>query len=80
MPLTVEMSHVRDVPPAGVPRRSLVEHVRGTWRRVWMWVDRILAQGDSDRIGGRIIMDGEFKAERITHQVSASTFCVLKAA
>ena len=45
-----------------------------------MRVDRILAQGDSDSIGGRIIVDGELKAGRITHEVNASTFCVLKAA
>jgi hypothetical protein len=45
-----------------------------------MRVDRILAQGDSHSIVRRIIVDDELKAERITHEVNASSFCVLKAA
>lgn len=40
----------------------------------------IVAQGDSDTIGCRIIVDGEVKAERISNEVNAYTFCVLKAA
>jgi hypothetical protein len=40
----------------------------------------VLAQGDSDRIGCRIVVDGEVKAERISNQVSAFTYCMLKAA
>jgi hypothetical protein len=40
----------------------------------------VLAQGDSDSIGCRILVDGVVKAEKITHEVSAFTFCVLKAA
>lgn len=43
-------------------------------------VGSIVAQGDSDSIGCRIVVDGVVKAERITHEVSAFTFCVLKAA
>lgn len=39
----------------------------------------IAAQGDSDSIGCRIVVDGEVKAEKITHEVSAFTFCRLKA-
>lgn len=39
----------------------------------------IAAQGDSDSLGCRIIVDGEVKAEKITHAVSAFTFCRLKA-
>jgi len=39
-----------------------------------------LAQGDSDSIGCRIVVDGEVKAERISNQVSAFTYCILKAA
>ena len=40
----------------------------------------IVAQGDSDSIGCRIVMDGEVKAERISNEVNAFTFCLLKAA
>jgi Mycobacterium membrane protein len=40
----------------------------------------VLAQGDSDSIGCRIVVDGEVKAERISNQVSAFTYCILKAA
>jgi hypothetical protein len=43
-------------------------------------VGSIVAQGDSDSIGCRIVVDGEVKAEKITHEVSAFTFCLLKAA
>jgi Mycobacterium membrane protein len=38
------------------------------------------AQGESDSIGCRIVVDGEVKAEKITHEVGAFTFCLLKAA
>jgi uncharacterized membrane protein len=40
----------------------------------------IVAQGDSDSIGCRIVVDGEVKAERISNEVNAYTFCLLKAA
>jgi hypothetical protein len=40
----------------------------------------IVAQGDSNSIGCRILVDGDVKAERITHEVNAFTFCLLKAA
>jgi Mycobacterium membrane protein len=43
-------------------------------------VANIVAQGDSDSIGCRIVVDDVVKAERITHGVSALTFCLLKAA
>jgi Mycobacterium membrane protein len=43
-------------------------------------VGNIVAQGTSDSIGCRIIVDGEVKAERIGHGVNAFTFCLLKAA
>ena len=43
-------------------------------------VGNIMAQGDSDSIGCRIVVDGEVKAERISNQVSAFTYCTLKAA
>ena len=40
----------------------------------------IVAQGDSASIGCRITVDGEVKAEKITHEVSAFTFCQRKTA
>jgi hypothetical protein len=40
----------------------------------------LVAQGDSDSIGCRIVVDGEIKAERISNEVNAFTFCLLKAA
>jgi len=40
----------------------------------------ILAQGDSDSIGCRIILDDEVKAEKIAHAVNAFTSCLLKSA
>ena len=43
-------------------------------------IGSIAAQGDSDSIGCRIIVDGVVKAEKITHEVSAFTSCLLKAA
>jgi hypothetical protein len=41
-------------------------------------VGNVVAQGDSDSIGCRIVVDGQVKAEKITHEVSAFTFCQLK--
>ncbi|MBS9535751.1 MmpS family protein [Mycobacterium sp. M1] len=43
-------------------------------------VGNIVAQGDSNSIGCRILVDGEVKAERISNEVNAYTFCLLKAA
>jgi hypothetical protein len=40
----------------------------------------IVAQGNSDTIGCRIVVDDVVKAEKITHEVNAFTFCVLKGA
>ena len=40
----------------------------------------VVAQGDSDDIGCRIIVDDEVKAERISNQVNAFTSCLLKSA
>ena len=40
----------------------------------------VASQGDSDSIGCRILIDGVVKAEKITHDVHAFTFCMLKAA
>ena len=43
-------------------------------------IGSIAAQGDSDSIGCRITVDGVVKAEKVTHEVSAFTSCLLKAA
>ena len=43
-------------------------------------VGSLMAQGDSNSIGCRIIVDGEVKSERISNEVNAYTFCLLKAA
>ena len=40
----------------------------------------IVARGDSHSIGCRIVVDGVVKAETISHEVNAATFCLLKAA
>lgn len=40
----------------------------------------VMAQGDSGSIGCRIVVDGEVKAERISNEVNAFTYCMLKAA
>lgn len=40
----------------------------------------IVAQGDSNRLGCRIIVDGVIKAERISQEVNAYTFCIVKSA
>jgi len=41
-------------------------------------VGSVVAQGDTDSIGCRILVDGEVKAERISNEVSAFTSCSLK--
>lgn len=43
-------------------------------------VGNVMAQGDSDSIGCRIFVDNVMKAEKITNETSAFTFCLLKAA
>jgi hypothetical protein len=40
----------------------------------------LVAQGDSDSIGCRIIVDGEVKADRTSDNVNALTYCLLKSA
>jgi hypothetical protein len=40
----------------------------------------IVAQGNRNTIGCRIVVDGVVKAEKVTHEVNAFTYCVLKAA
>lgn len=43
-------------------------------------VGNVLAQGDSNRIGCRILVDGKVKTENTEQEVNAFTFCLLKAA
>ena len=43
-------------------------------------VGSVVAQGDSDSIGCRIVVDGEIKAERISNEVNAFTHCLVKGA
>jgi hypothetical protein len=40
----------------------------------------LVAQGNSDTLGCRIVVDGVVKAEKVSHEVNAFTFCVLKGA
>jgi hypothetical protein len=40
----------------------------------------LIAQGDSDSIGCRITVDDVVKAERISNEVNAYTYCVVKSA
>lgn len=60
-----------------------VEEARLPWSLTFAMTDAsvgsVVAQGDSDSIGCRILIDGVVKAEKITHEVSAFTFCALKA-
>jgi hypothetical protein len=39
----------------------------------------VVAQGNSDSIGCRIVVNGEVKTERISNEVNAFTSCLLKA-
>jgi Mycobacterium membrane protein len=43
-------------------------------------VASIVAQGDSESIGCRIVVDGEVKAERISNEVNAYTHCLVNGA
>ncbi len=43
-------------------------------------VGNVVAQGDSNSIGCLIVVDGHVKAERISNEVSAFTYCRVKGA
>jgi hypothetical protein len=43
-------------------------------------IGSLVAQGNSDSIGCRILVDGVVKAEKISQEVNAFTSCLLKAA
>jgi hypothetical protein len=43
-------------------------------------VGNLVAQGNSSTLGCRIVVDGVVKAEKVSHEVNAFTFCVLKGA
>lgn len=62
---------------------KLVEGAHLPWSLTFTMTDAtavgsVVAQGDSDTIGCRIVVDGVVKAEKITHETSAFTFCSLK--
>lgn len=40
----------------------------------------VIAQGDGNRIGCRVLVDDEVKAERTSEGVSAQTYCLVKSA
>lgn len=42
-------------------------------------VSNVIAQGDSDAIGCRILVDNVVKAEKTSHETNAFAFCLLKA-
>jgi MmpS family membrane protein len=42
-------------------------------------VGNVVAQGDSDSLGCRILVDDVVKIERISHELNAFTYCVLTA-
>lgn len=41
-------------------------------------IGSLMAQGNSNNIGCRIIVDGDVKAEKTSHEVNAFTSCLLK--
>ena len=43
-------------------------------------VGNVVAQGDSNSIGCRIVVNGEVKAERISNEVNAYTHCLVRGA
>ena len=64
------------------PKR--VEGVRLPWSLTFAMteataVGNVVAQGDSDAIGCRIVVDGVLKAEKTAHETNAFIFCALKA-
>ncbi|HEY1843070.1 MAG TPA: MmpS family transport accessory protein [Mycobacterium sp.] len=49
-------------------------------RRVPAVVGNVVAQGDTNSIGCRIVVDGQVKAERISNEVNAYTHCLARGA
>lgn len=45
-----------------------------------MVMGNIVAQGNSDSIGCRITVDGKVRAERVSNEVNAYTYCLVKSA
>lgn len=43
-------------------------------------IGSVVAQGDSESIGCRIVVDGETKAEKVTDEVNAFTYCLVQGA
>ena len=65
--------------PRQVDRASLPWSLKLTTNQAAV-MGNIVAQGNADSIGCRIVVDGVVKAERISNEVNAYTFCLLKAA
>ena len=42
-------------------------------------VGNVVAQGNSDSLGCRIVVDGVVKSEKVSHELNAFTYCVLTA-
>jgi len=67
------------------PQRVEGDEVRSPWSSKIMsavpaGVGDIAAQGDSDRIGRRLVVDGEVKTEWVSNEVSARTHCLVRGA
>ena len=67
------------------PQRVEGDEVRSPWSSKIMsavpaGVGDIAAQGDSDRIGRRLGVDGEVKTEWVSNEVSARTHCLVRGA
>ena len=61
----------------------------GRARLPWSWqitanvpavISNVVAQGDSNSIGCRTVVNGQVKAERISNEVNAYTHCMVKGA
>jgi hypothetical protein len=65
--------------PKRVDGASLPWSVRITTDKAAV-MGNLVAQGDSDSIGCRILVDDVVKAERISNEVNAYTFCLVKSA
>jgi hypothetical protein len=62
-----------------------VDRARLTWflqitANVPAVMGNVVAQGDSNSIGCRIVVNGQVKAERISNEVNAYTHCLVKGA
>ena len=61
-----------------MPRFSIGSRLLRRWMLLVAVFANVVAQGDSDSIGCRIIIDGVVKDERTVNKVNAYTFCLDK--